>query len=265
MNPEAFSQFNLIEVFFLRLTANTIVTALFVVPPFLLLFKIGRYTFAHRRLHKSLPGRKQLWMEIRYSVSTMIIWSLLATAAFYLIQNGWITVRATFSTALIPGILAEWIGMIIIHDVYFYGIHRLMHHRWFFRRVHLVHHRSHHPTPFTSHSFHPLEALLEAAFFPIALLSHDFHIIAMILFILTSKGINVLGHAGHDFFPKWFAEHPLLKYLNTTIYHDMHHEKGRLNMGLYTNIWDRLFGTMYEEYPEVFRERKKSSREQVKI
>ena len=47
---------------------------------------------------------------------------------------------------------------LIIHDTYFYWMHRLLHHKKIFRFAHLTHHQSTNPSPFTSYSFHFLEA-----------------------------------------------------------------------------------------------------------
>lgn len=43
---------------------------------------------------------------------------------------------------------------LILHDTYFYWIHRAVHHPKLFKAVHLTHHKSTNPSPFASYSFH---------------------------------------------------------------------------------------------------------------
>ncbi len=51
---------------------------------------------------------------------------------------------------------------LMIHDTYFYWMHRIIHNRRLFKWIHVIHHQSTNPTPLASYSFNLLEACLEA-------------------------------------------------------------------------------------------------------
>jgi sterol desaturase/sphingolipid hydroxylase (fatty acid hydroxylase superfamily) len=42
------------------------------------------------------------------------------------------------------------------------------------------------------------------------------------------------------------------KWINTGTAHNLHHQYFHGNYGLYTLIWDRLFGTLREDYEKKF-------------
>ena len=52
--------------------------------------------------------------------------------------------------------------------------------------------------------------------------------------------------------PRWFARNPITKHLGTAVFHDMHHENGAYNFGVYFTWWDRLMGTMHPSYVERY-------------
>jgi sterol desaturase/sphingolipid hydroxylase (fatty acid hydroxylase superfamily) len=62
---------------------------------------------------------------------------------------------------------------------------------------------------------------------------------------------NVMGHAGVELYPASMARSSWLGWNNTTTHHDLHHQTGRYNFGLYSRWWDRLMGTEHAEYLEL--------------
>lgn len=152
---------------------------------------------------------------------------------------------------------------ILLHDLYFYVVHRIMHHKLFMRRVHQVHHVSLDPTPFASYSFHPWESIIEYAFLVGIIFVVPLHPITYIILNLFILGFNMYGHLGYEITPKWWVSHPIFKYINTPTNHNMHHSKFNWNFGLYTNIWDRIFKTHHPEYEKTFLKIKSRSFEAV--
>jgi sterol desaturase/sphingolipid hydroxylase (fatty acid hydroxylase superfamily) len=59
---------------------------------------------------------------------------------------------------------------------------------------------------------------------------------------------NVLGHCGHELMPRWMIRSGWFDWLTTTTHHDLHHQFGRCNYGLYFTWWDRWMGTEHPEY-----------------
>lgn len=133
---------------------------------------------------------------------------------------------------------------ILIHDTWFYWTHRLMHHRSIYRYTHRVHHLSVNPSPWAAYSFHPLEAILEAGIVPVLLIVMPLHPITFFGFITVMLAFNVYGHLGYELFPPAVYRHPLGRWLNTSVYHNLHHERFTGNYGLYFTFWDRICGTL---------------------
>jgi sterol desaturase/sphingolipid hydroxylase (fatty acid hydroxylase superfamily) len=142
--------------------------------------------------------------------------------------------------------------MFIIHDTYFYWVHRLMHHPKLYRRVHLIHHKSTNPSPWTAYAFHPLEAVLEAGIIPVIAFTLPVQRDALVWFFLFQIIYNVYGHLGYELYPKNFHKTWIGRYVNTSVAHNLHHKHFTGNFGLYTLVWDRLMGTMNPRYDETY-------------
>lgn len=144
--------------------------------------------------------------------------------------------------------------MFIMHDLYFYIMHRLMHHPSIFKYVHLVHHQSTNPSPWAAYAFHPLEAVIEQGIVILFYFTIPVHITHLALFFLFSILYNVYGHLGFELYPKGFNKTLIGRWINTSVNHNQHHQYFKGNYGLYTLIWDRLFGTLRKDYDQQFEE-----------
>jgi sterol desaturase/sphingolipid hydroxylase (fatty acid hydroxylase superfamily) len=134
-------------------------------------------------------------------------------------------------------------------------MHRTIHHRRLFRRVHSLHHKSVTPTPFAAYSFNWLEAVFEALFVSLWVAFVPTPWIAMFSFLGIMIIRNVMGHCGVELMPKGFADHWFWGLFATTTHHDLHHNGSfNHNFGLYFTVWDRLMGTEHPRYREIFRE-----------
>ena len=141
---------------------------------------------------------------------------------------------------------------LIIHDTYFYWMHRTLHHPKLYKQAHLIHHQSTNPSPWASFSFHIFESVAEAMVVPIIIFTLPMHKITLLLFGVVSTMINVYGHLGFEIAPKWFRQTWLFEILNTSVHHNLHHEKFKGNYGLYFRIWDRLMGTEHSDYVKKY-------------
>lgn len=209
---------------------------------------LGRAWFQRFRIQTRVPGWRDRRREIAFSLMTITVFSSVGFSLF-LGEN----LFKLYHTVPAPAaVIFEFAVMVLAHDTYFYWLHRGMHHPWWFRRVHRVHHRSRTPTPWAAYAFQPAEAVLEAGILP--LMALWFPLSGLAVFLFTSHMIlrNVLGHAGHELFPRWWLNIPVLKYINTTTHHDLHHATARSNYGIYFTFWDRLCGTEHPDYAERF-------------
>jgi len=138
--------------------------------------------------------------------------------------------------------------IMIVHDAYFYWTHRLMHHPRLFKVVHLEHHKSTNPSPWTSLSIHTYEAIIEAGIIPIILLLIPMPRWGLLIFGTIALLFSVYGHLGYEIAPKWFRHSVLFEVFNTSVHHNIHHEKFKGNYGYYFRFWDRVMGTEHPEY-----------------
>lgn len=215
------------------------------------------YVWRHKRfwgakIQQRYPATKHIIREIIYSVSTILIFGVVIMATTWagyhgytrdykdINQYGWL--YYFFSIGL----------MIVAHDTYFYWTHRLMHLKPLFKRFHIIHHIPTNPTPFSAYCFHPVEAFMEVGIIPLIVFTIPYHLSALAIYSVYTLMLNVGGHLGFEFFPKWFAKNKISKWHNTATHHNMHHRLVKYNYGLYFNFWDRIMGTNHPHYEEAF-------------
>ena len=213
------------------------------------------FVLRHALAHRRIQARHARWADIRreiiYSLLTIIIFSLVGFGTYIGSQHGLFRLDEQQIPTLWSG-LFDLGFMIVVHDAYFYWMHRAMHHRRLYPYFHRVHHLSRTPTPWAAYSFAPLEAIVEAAVLPLILLF--FETSGIVVFGFTTHMIvrNVIGHAGIELFPRQWLRWPILRLITTTTHHDLHHSEFRWNYGLYFTWWDRLMGTEHPRYKENF-------------
>lgn len=141
---------------------------------------------------------------------------------------------------------------LIIHDTYFYWMHRALHHDRIFRFAHLEHHRSTNPSPWASYSFHAIEAVLEGAIIIILAFVLPIHPYVILAFTFISFFINVYGHLGYEIMPKGFRKSIWFGIINTSCYYNLHHRKFKGNYSLYFRFWDKLLKTEHPDYVKEY-------------
>ncbi len=190
--------------------------------------------------------------EILASLRTAFIFSLLGAIVAVGDHQGWITIYKGFQQAGPLYLVGSLALMLVAHDTYFYWAHRAMHHRRLFALFHRTHHLSRTPTPWAAYSFAVPEAVVHAAFVPLFLLFVPMHGLGLLAFGIVQILRNVMGHAGAEVHPASFGPGRWLGWNNTTTHHDLHHEAGRTNYGLYFRWWDKLMGTEHPDYRAKF-------------
>jgi len=230
---------------------------------FIIWLLLGRF-LENRRIRKPLPRQrqiKQVQMELKNSFFAMAVFVGMDILVFEAANLGLFKKYDDISEY---GVVWFWLSMpllIIFHDTYFYWTHRAMHHPKLYKLFHMTHHRSHNPTPFTAYSFTPLEAMVSYLYAPLALMVIPTHGIALytVLTIMIFK--NAIGHCGYEVFPRHWAKLPVLGWLTTVTHHDMHHERGNGNFGLYFTLWDRWMGTEHANYLQRLEDQEHRTRE----
>jgi Delta7-sterol 5-desaturase len=226
-------------------------------PVFLIFYVFLKKRISYKKIQLKFPKLKDYAREIIFSTLSIIIFSVPPLLMLY---SEAIRPHTTFyENSDEYGTLYLIIAfplMMLMHDTYFYWIHRMMHSPFLFKMFHLVHHKSTNPSPWAAYAFHPLEAVVESLIFVIFLFTIPVHTIHLIFFFVFSLLYNVYGHLGFELYPKGFSKHWLGKWINTSVSHNQHHQYFKGNYGLYFTIWDRLMGTLRTDYDSVFDELK---------
>jgi len=206
--------------------------------PYMICYHWQRDRWSVRKIQPSFPGRRQIRDEILQSTRTLMLYGIGAGVFAYWIENGYTRVYAELNEYGYGYFFLSILLMLLLHDAYFYWTHRLLHTRYLFRFVHRVHHRHKSPTPWSSFSFHPVEAFLSMGIMPLIIFLMPWHHYALIIFATVMTLYDIYIHLGVS-----IANRRLLKWQNTTCDHDLHHQGVRANYGLYSTVWDHLMGT----------------------
>ena len=170
---------------------------------------------------RKYPDKKQIKSEISNSFLTMFVFSLFFP---------FIPISSLSSDYEVTSIISHFIFLVVVHDTYFYWVHRLMHHRLFFPLVHKTHHKSICINPLSSYSFDIGESFLHGIFLNLYLFFTLVPIQTLILFVFFTFIANVQAHLGHEFFPKWWSS---LNISCTSTHHYLHHRDFHYNYGFY--------------------------------
>lgn len=206
-----------------------------------------RTTLKKFKIQKDSASQDHIVREIKYSFFSSIIFTLSILLTFILFDKGYSKIYKDIESYSITYLISSFFIMLIIHDFYFYCTHRLLHLPYVYKKVHKLHHSSYNPTPFSAFSFHPAEAVIQAAIIPIICVILPVHIYALLFFVVYNVLINIVGHSGYEFFSESYKSSWLGKYSNSPMHHNMHHKNVKGNYGLYFSIWDKIFRTEIKE------------------
>lgn len=189
------------------------------------------------------PG--QTVTELLLSLSSIVIFGIGSALIWWLIDAGQVQLRA--DSWSLPHLLiwcAELLVLLVWNDVHFYAMHRLLHMRWLYRRVHIHHHRSVRTTALTAYSFHPIEAMLYGSVLLLPMLVYSFSWQTILAFPLLSLILNQKGHCNYA-----FTSQPLAALNTDTRRHQLHHARFNGNYGFLWSFMDRLMGTELPDTP----------------
>ena len=220
--------------------------------PFILFYYAFKYKMEIYKIQKKIIKKKDIIREIIHSTQTTFIFTIIASVLLYSPIN-----KYTLVYKNIDDFPFWWIGIslvlsLIIHDTYFYWMHRLLHHKKIYKYTHVIHHKSINPSPWTSYSFHILEAIAEGLILFVLAFILPLHQITIVLFTIIGFIINVYGHLGYEIAPKRLRNSFIFKIINTSVHHNLHHSQFNGNYGLYFRFWDQVMKTENPEYVKHF-------------
>jgi sterol desaturase/sphingolipid hydroxylase (fatty acid hydroxylase superfamily) len=179
------------------------------------------------------------WPYYRYCLdprSTAIVWTL-EEAQPWAKDLPWARDR-NVQVALY---VAQLVALTLVVDFYSYVKHKSMHSRALFQ-FHAMHHTYRDPSAFASFAVHPVESFL--TFVPVlGMLSTAMPVWAHAYAVWTLGWalLNLYLHCGHELEPVEALLAPL--FINTSGFHNSHHELMWTNYGELLYIWDLILDT----------------------
>ena len=152
-------------------------------------------------------------------------------------------------TAHSPAVIALMFVLYVLGaDTWFYFVHRAIHDSRIYRWAHALHHRYEQPSPLAGFSFAFIESFLLGMFTPIVAFFFPLNGVVLLVFVVWFSFMEVYVHLGFEILPRGFARNPIGKWIGTSVFHNMHHEDGAYNFGVYFTWWDRMLGTIHPQY-----------------
>jgi sterol desaturase/sphingolipid hydroxylase (fatty acid hydroxylase superfamily) len=188
-----------------------------------------------RRIDPRALAAGQIRREVGASLVSILIFGVGLIFPWGILQLGWAHLAHDPSWWRI-GI--EIIVLFFWNEAHFYVSHRVLHTRWL-RRFHAPHHHSHVATPFSTYSFHPVEAIMLGSVPLIPMLLYDFSFSALLSLPLMSIALNNLGHSNYEF----THNAPAHGWLGASRRHHLHHACYNGNYGFLIGVFDTWFHT----------------------
>ena len=148
--------------------------------------------------------------------------------------------------------LGQVLFFIYLDDFLYYWMHRAMHTRWLYKRIHGWHHRIVTPWAITGHYMHPVEYVLTGTVALIGPMLLGAHVVVLWLWFAFRQWEAAEGHCGYDF--PWTPTH-LLPFNDGAIHHDVHHARVKGNYAGFLVWTDWVFGTLARGYRDEVRTR----------
>ena len=219
---------------------------------YLLIWKVFPKKLKNRKILLSTrAGWAQIKEEIIHNAVATIGSTLFMLLIFYLRDKGMTKLVAEPGEFGMGYEIFTVIVLILAADTWFYWLHRWMHHPSVYKYVHALHHRSLDVNPYTSNSFHVLEAVgLTFFVLPVIMLMP---VSAFALGVTQAFGTfnNIKSHLGYELYPKFFSIPPF-NMLITATNHSLHHTQYNGNYGLYFRFWDIICGTELKSTRKLF-------------
>ncbi len=220
--------------------------------PFIIYYIWLKERLSESRIQDRSASRRDFVREILHSMQTTLVFAVISCLVLYTPVKSITRFYTGFSAYPAWWLPVSVVLSLVIHDTYFYWMHRLLHHPKIFKYAHVVHHKSTVPSPWTSYSFHVIEAFAEGLVLLVITIILPMNVLSITLFVMIGFVINVYGHLGYEIAPKWLRYTLLFNISNTSVHHNLHHSKFNANYGLYFRFWDRVMGTEHPDYVKEY-------------
>lgn len=197
-----------------------------------------------KQLLSSRPLKKeQVKKEIYWSTISSAIFAFFGAVTYWLYLHDYTAIyldAAKFGYWYLP---LSLLIVLLLHETYYYWLHRAMHIPKIYKVVHKVHHQSLSTTPWTAFSFHPWESILEALIVPAILIFVPVNIYVLLFYLILMTFSSMVNHLDIEIYPASFRNSKFGKLWIDATHHHFHHKEFTTNYGLYFTFWDKLMGT----------------------
>ncbi|RAJ81828.1 sterol desaturase/sphingolipid hydroxylase (fatty acid hydroxylase superfamily) [Chitinophaga dinghuensis] len=219
---------------------------------FIVVYKLLAARLFNNKIQNRAAKHQDFAREVFHSSVSSLVIAGMAILAFSPVVKPYTFIYMDLNAYPLWWIPLSIILSLVVHDTYFYWMHRALHSERLFKWTHLLHHKSTNPSPWSAYSFHVLEAAAEGAIVLVLVFIMPLHPLSVMLFSLSSLIINVYGHLGYEIMPKGLRKSYLFEIINTSTYHNLHHAKFKGNYSLYFRVWDRIMKTENPDYVKVY-------------
>lgn len=193
------------------------------------------------------PKNKILKQEIHNTIRVFLTYTGIIFLLFYFYERGILDFNFTLAWWVFPYCFI----LILYHDAFFYFGHRIMHHKYLYKYLHIDHHRSHFANYMSAYNFWVLESLVYViAIFPIFFL--ELNIYALLWAVFANDFVTMLWHMWKEHASSQYQQSRFYKMLVNTTFHDVHHTHNNGNYGAYFTFWDKILWTYSKSYDEKF-------------
>jgi sterol desaturase/sphingolipid hydroxylase (fatty acid hydroxylase superfamily) len=208
-----------------------------------------------RRLGKKPFDKLQFKKEVKWSLITSLIFAFAGAFTTVLWQKGITKIYVDIKEYPLWYLPVSLIISMLVHETYYYWLHRWMHNPSVFKLMHKVHHDSNTTSPWTAFSFHPLEGLLQAIILPVTIIFLPMHLYVLLLQLSIMTFSSVINHLEIEVYPSKFNNNFIGKWMIGATHHSLHHKQFKYNFGLYFTFWDKWKKTESPKFNELFDEK----------
>lgn len=162
--------------------------------PFLVFYGLLPARVKHFKIQQRLASKKDFLREIWHSMQSTLVFTGITIMLLFTPVRQYTMIYSNIHDFPLWYIGLSLVLSLVIHDTYFYWMHRLLHHKLLFKRTHLVHHKSINPSPWASYSFHFLEAVAEGGVLVVITSIMPMHPLTILLFTVSGFIILSLIH-----------------------------------------------------------------------
>lgn len=197
-----------------------------------------------KQLLSTRPLKKeQVKKEIYWSIVSSAIFAFFGAVTYWLYLHDYTAIYLDASKFDYWYLPLSLLIVLLLHETYYYWLHRAMHIPKIYKVVHKVHHESLSTTPWTAFSFHPWESILEALIVPAILIFVPMNIYVLLFYLILMTFSSMINHLDIEIYPASFRNSKFGKLWIDATHHHYHHKEFTTNYGLYFTFWDKWMGT----------------------